>query len=211
MKKMMISALVALASIGLGHVAPAEAAAEHNSYRYKGDSATAYFWNYEESADGYCGVYTGVDVYAHSQKFKMEPGAPSDGGYLSVYVYQYDSCTWTSLVSGYGSTSDFDLSMQGMNSAVVSATLELHDWMSNMSVPVEVNLVLTGQGDAFHGMNNSLQRAGNYMVKTRENGSYRMASGAGSVVANGVEIPIGGDAYAQLSSVQYGSSSTFKF
>lgn len=209
--KKMISALVALASIALGHASPAEASAPvHESYSFRGDTAYAFFWDYEPSEDGWCGMYTGVDIYAHSEMSRTEPGAPDEGVYLVLYAYQYDTCTWSSLLSGYAVTHDFDLVTHGMNSATVSATLELHDWMSNMSVPVDVNIVLTGEGDAYHGMNSSLQRSGNYMVKSRSNGSWRMASGAGEVVANGVNLA-GGEGYAQLASVQSGANWVYKF
>jgi hypothetical protein len=163
--------------------APAEAG---DTYRFKGNSADAYFYSTDPSG---C-IFTNVYVFASDDASISHdpPGPPNSfsGSVASVYIYQYDSCNdYISLMdaSCYASLADPDFQVIGrdLDSATLNTTLDCFDYVSGSSFDVSVALVWTGTGNPVVQRSNSHFWTPGYVVNSHSTGTFRSAEASGSV------------------------------
>ncbi|HLO86228.1 MAG TPA: hypothetical protein VK203_14640 [Nostocaceae cyanobacterium] len=192
--KTAIFASVALLSL----TAPALAATT-DQYSFKGESASAGFYQNDGCS------YTSVSVYAFDNATKNAPGAPVEQKEASLYYSNYNYCTGTGSY-GYGSSKDITFTAKNsLQSASLTGNFIVYDYLTGAFRNATVDLNWTGTGDISRGNSHSISQGPGYLSKYRSVGAYRDASVTGSVVLDGVNLTTNLSSYGYLNSSNNGS------
>ena len=139
-----IKLLVVLA-LALATFSQTTTASAGSVFHFKGQGADAFFSTTDPSG---C-IFTDVFVFASEEVFQNPPGPRSASSATSLFISQYDACTGTQLLAadGFASLADPDFQVLGkLNSATLTATVSMFDFVSGTSFDVDVNLAWTGAG-----------------------------------------------------------------
>ncbi|MBW4486817.1 MAG: hypothetical protein KME12_03390 [Trichocoleus desertorum ATA4-8-CV12] len=176
MKKLIIGAGVAVLSLAL------PAAAASDTYRVKGESASASF-----STSDNCS-YTGVSISGYNNVSRTEPGAPTAQNQAFVSYYTYNYCT-DSYSSGSGFSSDVNFnSSSALQSASLTGTIPVYDYSTDSTKTLNVNLTWTGTGDLARGRSSYHYHSPGYTSNSRYTGAYRDAEVSGSINLDGTNL-----------------------
>ncbi|BAZ31851.1 hypothetical protein NIES4074_43240 [Cylindrospermum sp. NIES-4074] len=193
----MKAAIIASLTV-LSLTAPAFAATTEQ-YKFKGESASASFSQY----DGCNSTYVGV--YAFDNVTKDAPGAPTSQTGANLYYSSYDYCTGVgSYGYGYSENATFT-SSNSLQSASLSGSFTLYDYSSAVNKTAAVDLTWTGTGDLFRGNSHSTYQGPGYRSSYRSVGAYRDASVTGTVTVDGTNLIANVPSYGSLSSSNNGS------
>jgi hypothetical protein len=114
------------------------------AFKFKGQSAVASF--FEVSG---C-IYTDVLVIASEAKVQDVPGTPANVSFVSVTISQYDSCTDTSILYAYGSTSPLPKSAfqisKALNTGRLDTTVNVFDEVSEQTFDAHIDLAWIATG-----------------------------------------------------------------
>jgi len=194
--------VASLAVVLMALALPVRAAgAETLHVNFKGQTAQAEF----SSTHG-C-VQTVVYVLASDGRFKTDPGGPEAASGAESYIFQSDVCTQTQLLAAYGfavlAPSEFQIDQQ-FTAATLTATIEVFDFVSGTSFPVDVDVSWTGFGDTFTVKDRFHQRAPGFKANFRFDGTFRDATAAGTVTDGTTNFTPEPAVFAQLGSVRQG-------
>ncbi|AFZ24830.1 hypothetical protein Cylst_2626 [Cylindrospermum stagnale PCC 7417] len=188
-----------IASLTLLSLTAPAFAATTNQYKFKGESASASFSQY----DGCNSTY--VNVYAFDNVTKEAPGAPTSQKEAYLYYSNYNYCTG---VGSYGDGSSKDATFtigNSLQSASLSGTFTLYDYSTAVNKTAAVNLSWAGTGDTFRGNSHSHYQGPGYQSKYRSVGAYRDASVTGTVYVDGINLIANLPSFGSLSSNSGGS------
>jgi hypothetical protein len=171
-------AVLALALVSFGQNSTASAG---NVFHFKGQGADAVFSRVDASG---C-IFTDVFVQANEQVYRNLPGqgSPFSGAFLSIS--QFDGCSGTQLLSADGFAElagpEFQVSGKQLESASLTATINMYDYLSNTSFSVDVNITWTGTNA--RGRQNSTTHYDfpGCKVNSHYNTTFRYAEASGSV------------------------------
>lgn len=189
--KILIVLVLALATFGQHSNASAG-----SNYKFRGDTAEAYFSNF----DG-C-VYTDAWVYAGDGVNQSPPGPGGASSWTDLWISVYDACSDVQLLAAQGGTQlagpDFQVSGK-LNSATLTATVNVYDWISDSYFDVSVNLIWRGVGATYSGSSNSHYNSPGCKSHSRYRGTWRSANVSGSIwdgSTNFTPNPSGGTIYS---------------
>lgn len=158
-------------------------------YKFKGESASAFFYQ----NDGCNSTY--VDVYAFENVTKNAPGAPTKQSEVYIYYSNYNRCTVTESYGSGASKNPIFKSNKSLQSASLNGTFTVTDYLSGPTVKrapltktVELALTWTGVGDIYRGNNHSRNQGPGYISNFRSVGAYRDAKVAGTVTLDGTDL-----------------------
>jgi hypothetical protein len=178
-------------------------AATTEQYQFKGQNASASFYQYDDCNSTY------VDVYAFDNLTKSAPGAPTSHKEAYLYYSNYNYCNGTGS-SGYGSSANASFTTSQLNSANLNGTFTVTDYLSGNTKTVDVNLTWTGTGDTYRGNYHGHSQGPGYRSNYRSVGASRDAEVSGNVTSNGVNLIANLSSYGSLSSSNSGSLSITK-
>jgi hypothetical protein len=179
-------------------------AASNNKYQFRGNSAYAYFEQYDD-----CN-YTYVSVNAFDNVTKSGSGTSTSQKEAYVYYSKYNYCTGIGSYS-YGSVINPNFNTQGgLKSASLNTIIPLYDENTGTSKTAQVNLTWTSTGDTFRGKYQSQNQAPGYMFRYRSNGSWSDAQIAGSLTIDGTNVIENLSSYASLNQSNSGSIEIIK-
>ncbi len=195
-------AVVSLAFVLMALALPARAAgAETLHFSFQGQTADAFF-----SSTQAC-VVTDVGVFAVDGRVKTGPGRPAVESTASIFISQFDVCTGTQLLAADGfavlAPGEFQIEEQ-LTAATLTATIEVFDFVSGTSFPVDVNVSWTGFGDTFTIKERFHQRSPGFRANFRMDGTFREATAAGTVTDGTTNYTPEPAVFAQLGSVRKG-------
>ena len=185
MKKGRFAVVVLSVALMLLALPIAAQAAEVFRSQFRGQFASASFYQ-----DDGC-VFTNVYVAAGDGRVQAGPGQPEVNSAASLYIDQYDYCTATSLLSGYGFASldaEAFQANQGLNSATLDATIWVYSWPSDESVPVDVHLTWAGAGSITRSSSHYRSTSRDFTYNTRYRATSRAAEATGTVVLDGMNL-----------------------
>jgi hypothetical protein len=200
MKRILLTCLIAAATLGLSAGNAAAANTFHSTFR--GSQVTAYFFSVDPSG---C-IVTDAYVSAVDGRIKTE-GSPTADSTAWVGVSMYDSCTGTLLSSASGSAVLASDALQidpKLESATLNASIEAFDWLSGSPITLDVELTWTGSGEVTSSKYHQQYTSPGYRVHSRGDGSFRAASAVGSISNGSVEFASAPSLYGDLSSVKSG-------
>ena len=179
MKKFVIVAVLALALVALP--LPAHAAgADTFHFRFTGQFAEAFLESFDPS--GCIGTFVGV--FAVDGRVKTGPGQPAAESVAQMFIDQFDFCNETSLISAFGFTTlsadEFQIDKK-ITSATLNTTIEVFDFVSGTSFPVEISVSWTGIGDTFSVKDRLHIKTPDFKVNSRFDGTFRNAEASGTV------------------------------
>lgn len=194
MKTAIAGAVLTVLSLSLPAVA-----ATTIRYQFKGQSAYANFYQYDECNSTY------VSVSTFTSRTKDGTGAPTAQMGADLYYYSNNYCTGT-YASGYGSSPNANFTIDNqLNSAILNGTFLTYDYSSNTTKTASVALTWTGVGDTFRGRSHSHYQGPDYMSHYRSVGSSRDAQVSGSVTVDGINLIPNLSGYGSLNSSNSGS------
>ena len=149
-----------------------------STFKFRDEGAFAFF----SSVDG-C-ILTDVSIFASDSNSQTPPGPGSPSSGTGLFISQYNLCTGEQLLGaeGFAPLADPDFQISGrFESATLSATVSVFDYVSGNTFDVFVDLTWTGVG--------SLSREGfkfrshlpGCKVHTRFRGTFRSAEVSGTV------------------------------
>ncbi len=187
---------------------PAAAGAEISHFQFRGRSAYAGFTD----TDSMSCISTSVSVSLYENRFQQMPGPPQPEAALEIYFSQYDYCQNAYLFSGGGwaplPAQAFDIS-QSLQSASVTATIDVFDGISGAQNSVTIDLDWTGVGETFHGISRNQTITPHYKHISRSSGSNREAQVSGTILL-GTKNLAAGSSWASLYSSQSGYLSIWR-
>lgn len=195
------------ATLVLGLV-PAAASAENYRFQFRGSSAYASFWDTDTT--GCISTYASVSLYEN--RFKEQPGPPQEEPALDVYIYRYDYCQdiYHFYASGHATLSPDAFSLSNsLQSASVTATVDVFDWITGEQSSVSVDLDWTGVGETFHGSSRYQTITPHYKYISRSSGSSRDAQVAGTILMGATNLAVG-TSWASLNSNQSGTLAVWR-
>jgi hypothetical protein len=179
-------------------------------FKFRGETADAFFF----SEDG-GGIQTFVSVFASDGVSQSPPGRPGRSSQVFVSIFRFDpnapcdpDCP-PPLLEAFGAAqledSDFSASSK-LESASLTATVEVFDFVSGNSFPVSINLDWDGIGDLARGNSHSHSKSPGCQFNSRFQGSFRSAEATGNISEGGTEFTQGEPSEgASISSVKEGS------
>ncbi len=165
---------------------------------FKGQSANASFFSTD--ASGCVGTF--VSIFANDGSFK-ETGMPKtvESG-ASIFIDQFDSCTQTSILFGVGivtlAADEFQIDKK-LDSAMLNTTIEVFDFVSNTSIPIDITLNWTGIGGSFRSKGHFQAMTPGFKVNSHFDGTQRNAE-ASATVTDGTTNFTPEPAFADLAS-----------
>lgn len=184
-------------------------AAEKTQFRFKGLVALAFFDAIEEC------ILTSVGVRASEGTERDGPGKPGKVSEVDVFLEQIDTCQDELLLSAEGTTavsaSEFQIDKK-LDSARLTKTVELTDFLSGNSFDVSVDLTWTATSSPEVTRNRFYIRTRGGITQEQDKGTFREASAAGTVSSGGANlIQNVTEAFADLQSVTDGFREIIKF
>lgn len=188
--------LCALALFAAAMIAPSIARAETTVSQFKGISTYASF----TSADpgGCIFTYTDISVYENATRTS---GTASSYSVASLYIFQYDYCTYTLLRGYFGYTylepNAFDTRGR-LRSARLVTTMDVIDYQTNVTSQVSIDLAWTAVGEVQHGNSHYRTSYPNYSSISHQVGSSSMARVAGTVALDNTNLTPQPSDYASI-------------
>jgi hypothetical protein len=151
--------------------------------------AAAQFW----SSEG-C-LASGVDVYVDQTSYRASPSGPQRATHVGVWAFVADTCGASRRdtilsTAGWREITATDFRLTGsLGSARLSNSLELYDWMSDTSLPVDVDIVWTGVGYAWTTKDRHHDEWGDTKYRWRSRGTGRTAEATGSISLAALPMP----------------------
>jgi len=205
MKRLLCAGVIAVGV--LAAVLPAGAtAADAIQYRYSANTATAWF----DSWDSLGCVETRAFVWAWDGTTKLDGARPTSDRGVSVTVDKFDFCTNTVIVEARGDSplpSDEFVIGKQLDAATLHTTVDVYDWVSDFTFPVEVNLSWSGSGDLEEGFSHSVYHTSSYSIVTNDRGAFRNADATGTVSDGSTDYAVGPPVLSQLASTRHGEMS----
>jgi hypothetical protein len=192
---------LALVLAGLTLPTPAWAAAESSNFR--GSSAIADFSSTDPSG---C-ILTSAFVFGTDGRLHEPPGPPVTSPTVQVNLFQFDSCTGTTLVFAYGLVTIPDEAFQidqQLTSATLNATVQATDLNTGSTLNVDIDVTWTGTGELTRQSIHSHFHAPGFISHTRFNGTFREAQASGSISFAGTSLA-GQSTSALIGSTKSGS------
>ncbi len=179
MKRAIAGAVLSVLSLSLPAIA-----ATTDTYRFKGENASASFSQYDgcNSNSVYVSAYTNIT--------KDGPGAPAEQTGAYLYYSNYNYCTGTGSY-GYGSSPNATFTIKNsLDSATLNGTFTVNDYSSGSQTTktVDVALTWTGTGDTSRGNYRSHVQGPGYTSIYRSVGASRDAQASGSVTLDGTNL-----------------------
>jgi hypothetical protein len=159
---------------------PAHAAgAQTRHFSFKGQFATAVFQTVDSSG---C-IKTFVTVIAEDHRIK-QAGPPEATLRATIELLQLDSCSGKLLLSALGvatlTPDQFQIDTQ-FNAATLNATIEVTDFVSGNTFPVDVSVSWTGSGDIVREKDHVHLKEPGFKLNARSIGTSRNAIASGTV------------------------------
>ncbi|HWP92993.1 MAG TPA: hypothetical protein VNN20_12440 [Thermodesulfobacteriota bacterium] len=196
---------IALALVVFALPTATQAGADVYHYSFKGQTAVAYFYSGDECS------FTAAYVFMSDGRIKAK-GKPEVQSAAYITVVQYDYCAGTYLYAdGYSELAgkDFQINKK-LISATVDTTIEVYDYYTGNSFPVNVSINWTGSGDIYSGKYHSHFQGFGYSSNYRSNGSSRYAEASGTVSDGTTNFTPEPSSYAYMDSASYGSVDIYK-
>ena len=113
-------------------------------------------------------------------------------------VHSVAACTWPSAA--------FQVDQQ-LNTATLNTTLEVFDYVSTRSYPVDISVRWTATGDAVRLKGSTQTRSAGFLVSERFDGSERQATASGTIILNGSSnLTLEPDGFAKIRSLKSGTT-----
>ncbi len=163
-------------------------------FKFTGLSANAAF----DSTEG-C-VETFVSVFATTNRTRTV-GPPEAMPNASVFISQFDFCSFTTLVSAFGSVNLSRGAFQikrTLTSATLNTSIDVFDVVSNTTFPVDISLSWTGTGGLFVSRSHNVFTAPGFREISTFTGASRSATASGSVTAFGSNFAPNPAVFAEL-------------
>lgn len=195
-------ALPLLAAVLAVLVLPSAALAA-DIYHFQGETASVEFFSIDPAG---C-IVTSVVVYANESRNMILQGPPVKRAAADVHIYQYDQCTWQSLICATGTaalpTGSLDIA-NNLSSASVQATIDAYDLCNGTTQPVTFAITWTGDGEVIRGRQNYSFHYPGYHTSYHQTGLFSNATATGSMTVGGTAVPLEGGA-GDLSNANNGS------
>jgi hypothetical protein len=196
--------VVSLALVLLALALPARAAgAETLHLSFDGLTADASF----DSQDPSGCVGTFASVTADDGHFRTGTGRLEKASTATIVVSQFDDCTGTLLFAAEGfavlAPGEFQIDDK-LTAATLTATIEVFDFVSGASFPLDVNVSWIGVGDPFTSKDRFHQTFPGFKVLKRFDGTARTASASGTVSDGTTNFTPEPASFATLASVRRG-------
>jgi hypothetical protein len=174
MKVLVMFALVVAVFSQSGNVSAADV------YKFKGNSASAYFYNVDPSG---C-IATGGTVFVFENISHSPPGP---GGYetdVLIDFFKQDICTGTILMSASNRAPaeiiEFDVA-GNLDSVTLVATVPMYDYLNNIAFDFMVDLTWTGTSSLGHQNSQYKVNFQGCHYNLKNNSAFRYAVASGSV------------------------------
>jgi hypothetical protein len=134
-------------------------------------------------------------------------GRPQVSSSASVFISQTDNCTQAQLIAASGSATLEDAAFQipkDLTSAALNTTIEVFDFVSNTSFPVDISVNWVATGEAVNERDHFMLRVGGFRINSSFAGTFRGATASGSVTAGGTNFSPNSAVFADLSAVKSG-------
>jgi len=202
MKRLLLSVVMLLSM--LVTALPAHAAgAETLHFSFKGQEAEAVFISTDPSG---C-VETFVDVFAVDGRTKFGPGQPTAESVAFLFISEFDVCNDVQLVAADGfailTPDQFQIDKQ-ITAATLNATIEVFDFVSNTTFPVDVSISWVGEGPTTSVKDHFQVKAPGFKVNSRANGTFRDATASGTVSDGTTNFTPEPAVFAELASIKQG-------
>jgi hypothetical protein len=197
---LVVSLALALMALAL----PARAAgAETLHFSFAGQTADATFFSTDPSG---C-VSTEVFLLVTDGRSKSGSGPPTVAPSAIIIVSQADTCTQTVLIAADGTAvlapGQFQIDNQ-LTAATLTATIEVFDFVSGASFPLEVNVSWTGVGGLSSSKTHVHQTFPGFKVNRRDDRTFRDATASGTVSDGTTNFTPEPTTEAELASVKNG-------
>lgn len=202
MKRLMLALVLMLSMLVTALPAHAAGAATFH-FNFAGQFAEAYFSSLDSSG---C-IATSADISAVDGRIKMEGSPKSLTSSAAIFISQFDTCTETLLLAADGFTElaadAFQIDKQ-VTAARLNTTIEIFDFVSGTSFPVDISVRWTGTGNTSTERHHDQIKAPGFTVNSRFSGTFRDATAA-SIISDGTTnftpAPAG---FADMASVKSG-------
>lgn len=200
----LLYAAFALASV-LGATPSRAATLRDNSY-FQGLSATAEWLDVDATG---CIVTNAFVLAADNHTNDVNA---TDGPFAEVAVVVFDQCHFTQIMDAVTAVTlgngDFRIN-NSLNSATLSLTVQLYDYVSSTTVPVTLALSWSGVGDVRRETSFVLSRNGSSSSRFRSSGSEREATVTGTFLAGTTNYAAEPAEFADLRSLNSGQGTIF--
>jgi hypothetical protein len=173
-----LSVLFLVLSVPLA--AQAEVYIEHS--RIVGATAYAEF-SYE---DGVVQTFVNITVDDSTALVPPQPGGPEPVRFATVSVFRMLSDTGQVLVSGAGTTDQFEFTFApDLSTARIVADIDLPEEISGTMVAIAVDVSWNATGELEDGKSRTIVRERGYLLSSHSNGIFRDAEAAGTLYGLG--------------------------
>src|SRR2546422_1755696 len=187
--------LLSLVAFAFSTSAPRAHAAASGSttvFRFHGMTAFAVFDSL--SSDGCIDTFVFVDGNQSGTTLEAD-----------VFIGQFNICTQTDLMEASGSTFSPDLQIsKKLDSASLSATISVFDFVSGNTFNVSVNTTWTATGPLSHEIQSSHFHTKGFIDNFHRNAAFRDAGASGTVSVGTTNFTPFPSVFAQIASVKVG-------
>jgi len=200
MKRLFLILALALTALAATSVSGA-AGASTLHFSFKGQFAEAVF----DSLDPSGCVETFVFVEGVNGTVK-ETGHPTVSSMAVITIDQFDFCTGTETLFAEGQATlaagEFQIKM--LTTATLNATIEVFDFVSGASFPVDVSVSWTGVGATTTQKDHFQIKGPDFKVNSRFMGTFRNATASGTVSDGTTNFTPESAVFADMGSVKQG-------
>jgi hypothetical protein len=179
--KRLVFAIVLLLNMMFPALPASAAGAQTRHFSFKGQFATAVF----DTVDSTGCSETFVTIIAEDRRIK-QVGPPEATLRATIDVLQIDSCSGTLLLSAFGlatlTPQQFHIDKQ-FNAATLNVTIEVTDFVSGNTFPVDVSVNWTGSGDIVRDKHHDHLKEPGFKLNAHFTGASRNAAASGTVSA----------------------------
>jgi hypothetical protein len=187
--------LLCFAGLGLGSLGGAAASGSAYVFKFQGLSASAGFD--QLSPDGCIDNFVGVDGTQGN-------GSPA----ADVFIGKFDMCTNTQLEGAYGFTTNPNFQVgKKLDTASLSATISVYDWVSGTNFDVSVNQTWTANGPVAHQIGTNHFQTKGFIETFHYNDDFRPAGASGTVSDGTTNYTPSPSSFAQIASYKNGDVS----
>ena len=182
-----ITLIIVVVVLGLSlAVTPAAAKTETLHFKSQGRFADASFGTFDETG---C-IETFVHVTAQDGRVQRD-GEPDVQSIATVHIEQVNHCTSEFLVLAFGlavlAPDEFIIDHQ-LNQAVLATTIFVDEFVTGMTVPVDVNVTWTGVGPTSTFKVHSHIKEPGFQFNRHAMGAFRNAQATGTVSGLGINF-----------------------
>lgn len=201
-RRLLLALVLALGLFGV-LAAPQPVLASHVShFRFTGQFAEAFFSSVDETG---C-VVTDVFVAAVDGRSK-EAGTPEVSSQAFPFISRFDQCTGTQLLAAEGfpilAEPEFQIDRR-LTTATLETTIEVFDFVSGTSFPVDVSVSWEGTGDRVRVKDHSQVKAPGFKLNARFDATFRSAEASGTIWDGTTNFTPEPAVFADMASVKVG-------